>query len=49
VAHVHHPTELAAERHFPHRVDVPVPVGGLGGTLNAMLAWCHANCHAEEW
>jgi hypothetical protein len=49
MARVHHPMKLAAERKFPHRVDVPVPVGGLGSTLNAMLAWCRDNIHAETW
>jgi hypothetical protein len=26
----------AVERDFPHFVDIPVPVGGLGNRLNAM-------------
>ena len=46
---MHHPTKLAAERSFPHRVDVPVPAGGLGGRLNEMLDWCRANIAAGEW
>jgi len=29
-----------AERIYPHRVDVTVPPGGLGGRLDGMLEWC---------
>jgi len=29
-----------AEKRFPHKFDVPVPPGGIGKRLNAMLAWC---------
>ena len=49
MARVHHPVKLAAERRFLHRVDIAVPQGGLGGALNAMLAWCRDNIHADQW
>jgi hypothetical protein len=38
-----------AERRYPHRVDVPVPPGGLGNRINLMNDWCRANFHADQW
>jgi hypothetical protein len=32
-----------AERTLPHRVDIPVPSGGLGQRLPEMHAWCRAH------
>jgi hypothetical protein len=49
MARTHHPGKRAAEQNFPHRVDVPVPPGGLGNRLNQMLAWCVMNIRAEDW
>jgi hypothetical protein len=49
MARVHYETRLAAERSFQHRVDIPVPLGGLGNRLNEMLVWCRANIAAGEW
>jgi len=44
-----------SERRFPHKIDVPVPQGGLGPQLTAMLAWCrkhaapgHWDCHGHQ-
>ena len=39
----------AAEAKFPHRVDIPVPLGGLGNRLTEMLIWCRANVAAGTW
>jgi hypothetical protein len=39
----------AAETKFPHRIDIPVPVGGLGNRLTEMLMWCRANIVAGMW
>ena len=39
----------AAETKFPHRVDIPVPIGGLGNRLTEMLMWCRANVPAGTW
>ena len=41
------PFKREAERRFPHRVDVPMPDGGLGQRLNNMRDWCRE--HAGEW
>jgi len=38
-----------AERRFPHRVDGPVPGGGLGRRLAGMVDWRHANIAAGPW
>jgi hypothetical protein len=40
MARYHYQTRRDAERKFPHRVDIPVPTGGLGAQLNAMVEWC---------
>jgi hypothetical protein len=39
----------AAERRFPHRIDVSVPGSGLGNRLTEMLAWCRENVPAGTW
>jgi hypothetical protein len=39
----------AAEGKFLHRIDIPVPVGGLGYRLTEMLMWCRANVAAGNW
>jgi hypothetical protein len=39
----------AAEAKFSHRVDIPVPVGGLGNRLTEMLMWCRVNVAAGTW
>ena len=36
----------AAEVKFPHRIDIPIPVGGLGNRLTEMLMWCRQNVGA---
>jgi hypothetical protein len=38
-----------AEAKFPHRVDVPIPVGGLGNRLTEMMVWCRQNVPAGAW
>ena len=38
-----------AEKRFPHKVDVPVPVGGIGKRLNAMIAWCGEHAARGFW
>jgi hypothetical protein len=38
-----------AERRFPHKIDVPVPAGGLGKRLDAMLAWCREHAAPHFW
>jgi hypothetical protein len=39
----------AAEAKFPYRIDIPVPVGGLGNRLTEMLMWCRENIPAGAW
>ena len=39
----------AAEAKFPHRIDIPVPIGGLGNRLTEMLMWCRQNIGAGMW
>ena len=41
------PFKREAEKRFTHKVDVPVPSGGLGAQLNDMLSWCEK--HAGAW
>ena len=36
----------SAESKFPYRVDIPVPVGGLGTRRTEMLIWCRGNIAA---
>jgi hypothetical protein len=38
-----------AERRFPVRVRIGVPVGGFGGRLNQMQAWLDQNADADGW
>ena len=49
MARTHKPGKRAAEQKFPHRVDVPVPEGGLGNRLNEMVGWCRGNIAAGKW
>jgi hypothetical protein len=44
-----HPFKDAAERRFPHKVDIPVPETGLGRDLTAMLEWCRARVPQPGW
>jgi hypothetical protein len=39
----------AAEAKFPHRIDIPVPIGGFGNRLTEMLMWCRQNIAAGMW
>ena len=43
------PSRRAAEAKFPHRIDIPVPIGGLGNRLTGMLMWCRVNVGAGTW
>jgi hypothetical protein len=43
------PLKLAAEKRLPHKVDVPVPVEGLGERLHLMRDWCYDNVAAGDW
>jgi hypothetical protein len=38
-----------AERRFPCRIKLGVPIGGLGTLLTAMHAWRDENCGADGW
>jgi hypothetical protein len=38
-----------AEAKFPHRVDVPIPVGGLGNRLTDMMTWCRQHVPVGVW
>ena len=38
-----------AERRFPCRIKLAVPVGGFGERLTAMQAWLDENCGADGW
>src|SRR5438477_7281929 len=38
-----------AERRFPVRIKLALPVGGLGERLNQMHAWLDENCGADGW
>jgi len=49
VARYHYPGRLAAERRFPHRVDVPAPGSGLGRRLTEMLDWCRESVAEGAW
>ena len=42
-------TKKAAERRFPHRIDIPVSSRGLGRRLTHMLDWCRENVPAGTW
>jgi hypothetical protein len=43
------PSRRAAESKFPHRIDIAVPIGGLGNRLTEMLLWCRRNVGAGTW
>jgi hypothetical protein len=43
------PSRRAAESKFPHRIDIPVPIGSLGNRLTEMLMWCRLNVAAGTW
>jgi hypothetical protein len=43
------PLKLAAEERFPHKVDVAVPIEGLGDRLHLMRDWCYDNIAAADW
>jgi hypothetical protein len=38
-----------AERRFPVRVRIAVPLEGLGNRLDQIVAWLDANCGADGW
>jgi hypothetical protein len=38
-----------AERHFPFRIRIAVPLGGLGRRHSEMTAWLDENCEADGW
>jgi hypothetical protein len=40
---------IEAERRFPVRIRVGVPLEGLGGRLDQMRAWLDGNCGADGW
>jgi hypothetical protein len=40
---------MEAERRFPVRIRIGVPVEGLGGRLDQMRAWLDGNCGADGW
>jgi len=46
---IRYPGRLAAERRFPHHIDVPVPGSGHGRRLTDMLDWCRDNVAAGAW
>ena len=39
----------AAERRFPVRIKLGIPVGGLGERLNQMHAWLDQSAGADGW
>jgi hypothetical protein len=41
--------QLEAERRYPDKVDVPVPLGGLGERLTDMLEWCGDRGGPQYW
>jgi hypothetical protein len=40
---------VEAERRFPVRIRIGVPIEGLGGRLDQMTAWLDGNCSADGW
>ncbi|HEY3790820.1 MAG TPA: hypothetical protein VGM09_03250 [Bradyrhizobium sp.] len=38
-----------AERRFPCRIKLGIPIGGFGERLTEMHAWLDENCGAEGW
>ena len=49
MARTRQPRKQEAEAKFRYRADIPVPPGGLGGRLNAMLDWCQVNIRPGCW
>jgi hypothetical protein len=43
------PRKRAAEKRFHHKIDIAVPVDGLGRRLQLMHEWCHDNVAADDW
>ena len=40
---------IEAERRFPVRIRIGVPLEGLGGRVDQMRAWLDQNCGANGW
>jgi hypothetical protein len=40
---------IEAERRFPVRIRMAVPLEGLGDRLDQMRAWLDGNCGADGW
>jgi hypothetical protein len=40
---------VEAERRFPCRIKLGVPIGGFGEHLTEMHAWLDQNCGADNW
>ena len=40
---------IEAERRFPVRIRISVPLEGLGAQLDQMRAWLDGNCGADGW
>jgi hypothetical protein len=40
---------MEAERRFPVRIRIGVPLKGLGSRLDQMRAWLDGNCGADGW
>jgi hypothetical protein len=40
---------MEAERRFPIRIRIGVPLEGLGGRVDQMRAWLDGNCGANGW
>jgi hypothetical protein len=40
---------VEAERRFPCRIKLGVPIGGFGGCLTEIQAWLDQNCGADGW
>jgi hypothetical protein len=38
-----------AEAKSPHKVDIPIPLVGLGNRLNVMLQWCRVIVGSGDW
>ena len=41
--------QFEAERQFPVRIRLSIPVGGLGRRLNQMHKWLDENAGADGW
>ena len=40
---------VEAERRFPCRIKLGIPIGGFGEWLTEMHAWLDQNCGADGW